>query len=44
MILDSVREALDTAPFQPFVIRLANGREYEVKHPDYAMVSPTEAA
>ena len=42
MILDSIREAVDASPFQPFVIRLANGREYNVKHPDYAMVSPTE--
>ena len=40
MMLDSIREALDAAPFQPFAIRLANGREYKVKHPDYAMVSP----
>ena len=41
MMADSIREALDASPFQPFVVRLANGREYKVKHPDYAMLSPT---
>ena len=41
MMADSIREALDASPFQPFKIRLANGREYKVKHPDYAMLSPT---
>ena len=41
MMADSIREALDASPFRPFVVRLANGREYKVKHPDYAMLSPT---
>lgn len=42
MILDAIRDALRVAPFQPFIIRLANGREFEVRHPDFAMISPTE--
>ena len=41
MLLGSIREALDASPFRPFAIRLANGRQYKIKHPDYAMLSPT---
>lgn len=35
-----IREALLQRPFQPFVMRLADGRELVVRHPEYLAVSP----
>jgi hypothetical protein len=33
-----VREALHREPFQPFAIRLADGRALPVRHPDFVAV------
>ena len=30
---------LHAAPFQPFVIRMADGREYRVDHPDFVLAA-----
>jgi hypothetical protein len=36
----ALRNALRAQPFQPFVLRLADGREVRVPHPDFVAVSP----
>ncbi len=38
---DDVNRLLRQQPFQPFRIYLSNGRTYEVRHPDLAMVGRT---
>jgi hypothetical protein len=35
MDLNTIREALHRQPFQPFSLRLADGRSLEVPHPDF---------
>jgi hypothetical protein len=35
-----MRDLLRRSPFVPFVVRLANGESYEVRHPEMAMVTP----
>jgi hypothetical protein len=39
MDLDGIREALHKQPFQPFAIRLADGRALPVPHPDFVAVT-----
>ncbi|MEO7317395.1 MAG: hypothetical protein ABIZ56_00240 [Chthoniobacteraceae bacterium] len=34
-----VRELLHATPFQPFVIRMADGREYRIDHPDFVLAA-----
>ena len=34
-----IRELLHTQPFSPFVIRMADGREYRVEHPDFVLAA-----
>jgi hypothetical protein len=34
-----VREALRREPFEPFLIRLADGRSVEVKHPEFVALT-----
>jgi hypothetical protein len=38
MDLEGIREALHKPPFQPFVMRLADGRALPVPHPDFVAV------
>ncbi len=38
MDLAGVREALHRQPFEPFIIRLADGRALSVRHPDFVAV------
>jgi hypothetical protein len=38
MDLDGVREALHTVPFEPFVMRLADGRSLPIRHRDFVAV------
>ena len=40
MNLDGLRSALHKQPFQPFAIRLADGRAVAVKHPEFVAVGP----
>jgi hypothetical protein len=35
---DDIREFLRHKPFQPFRLTLTDGRSYEVRHPELAMV------
>ena len=39
---ERIREFLHASPFQPFVIRVADGREYRIDHPDFVFASPDE--
>lgn len=41
MLPAEVREALRKQPFEPFRIRLSSGQSYEVRHPEFAMVTRT---
>ena len=38
MDVDGVREALHREPFQPFAIRLADGRSLPIRHPDFVAI------
>jgi hypothetical protein len=38
MDISGIREALHKLPFEPFVIRLADGRSLPVPHPDFVAV------
>lgn len=37
-----IRELLRASPFRPFVIRVADGREYRIEHPDFVLAPSTE--
>ena len=37
-----IRELLHAAPFEPFVIRMADGREYRIEHPDFVLAAASE--
>ena len=39
MDITGIREALHKQPFEPFTIRLADGRSMAVPHPDFVAVS-----
>jgi hypothetical protein len=38
MDISGIREALHKQPFEPFVIRLADGRSLPISHPDFVAV------
>ena len=37
-----IRDLIRATPFQPFVIRMADGREYRVEHPDFVLASSND--
>lgn len=37
-----VRSLLETVPFRPFVIRMADGREYRIDHPDFVLAAASD--
>ena len=37
-----IRELLHATPFQPFVIRVADGKEYRIEHPDFVLAAPSD--
>jgi hypothetical protein len=39
--LNQIRDAMHTQPFVPFAIRMADGRSYVVKHPDFMAIPPS---
>ena len=41
MSRDTIEGLLQKKPFQPFVVRLSNGEEYEVAHPEFAILLKT---
>lgn len=40
MDLEGIREALHKQPFEPFTIRLVDGRSLPVPHADFVAVAP----
>ncbi len=42
MHVDVIRTAIRRSPFEPFVIRLADGKSLPVPHPDFVAVSPRQ--
>jgi hypothetical protein len=40
MDIQGIREALHRQPFEPFSIRLADGRSLPVPHPDFVAIGP----
>jgi hypothetical protein len=40
MNINSILEAIRRRPFEPFSIRLADGRELPVPHPEFVAVGP----
>ena len=40
MTAQELRSALQTTPFRPFTLRMADGRSFAVRHPDFLMVGP----
>jgi hypothetical protein len=44
MDIQTIRNALHRQPFQPFVLRLADGRQLHVPHPDFVAVSKRTVA
>lgn len=41
MNLSGLREALRKQPFEPFVMRLADGRAEHIKHPEFVAIGPS---
>lgn len=41
MTADAVRDRLEEAPFQPFQMRMPDGRVLAVPHPEFISVAPT---
>ena len=37
-----VRALLTATPFRPFVIRMADGREYRIEHPDFVLAAASD--
>ena len=37
-----IRELLRAVPFQPFIIRMADGREYRIDHPDFVLAAAND--
>jgi len=37
-----IRELLNVSPFNPFVIRMADGKEYRIDHPDFVLAASSE--
>ncbi|MGC1272534.1 MAG: hypothetical protein WBC44_02415 [Planctomycetaceae bacterium] len=41
MNTDTIREILKKEPFEPFALLMSNGERHEIRHPEFAMVSPS---
>ncbi len=41
MITEQFKSTLRLQPFRPFTIRMADGRTFDVAHPDFVAQSPT---
>ena len=40
MTIQQLRAALQASPFRPFTIRMADGRSFDIPHPDFLLLSP----
>jgi hypothetical protein len=43
MDLNNLREAVRREPFEPFVIRLADGRSLQINHPEFVAIGRRRA-
>ena len=34
-----IRDLIHATPFEPFIIRMADGREFRIEHPDFILAS-----
>jgi len=41
MTAQELRAALRATPFRPFTARMADGRAFEVNHPDFLLLAPS---
>lgn len=41
MTADAVREKLEAEPFQPFQMRMPDGRAVAIPHPEFVSLAPT---
>ena len=41
MTIDGLKQWIEAAPFRPFAMRLSNGREIRVRHPELLARSPS---
>lgn len=41
MTAEEIRDALKRQPYEPFDVRLADGRTFTIPHPDYIAISPS---
>jgi hypothetical protein len=41
MTIEQIRNAHHASPFRPFIIRVADGRSFFVRHPDFLSHSPS---
>ena len=41
MTIEQVRQVYNAAPFRPFIIHLADGRQIPVKHREFMALSPS---
>lgn len=37
-----IRDLMHAVPFQPFMIRMADGREYRIDHPDFVLAAASD--
>jgi hypothetical protein len=37
-----IRELLNATPFQSFLIRMADGKEYRINHPDFVLAASSD--
>jgi hypothetical protein len=40
MTTEQLRTAIRATPFRPFRIRMADGRQFQIPHPDFLSMSP----
>jgi hypothetical protein len=40
MELSAIRDAMQAMPFRPFSLRLADGRELFIRHPEFIAIAP----
>jgi len=43
MNADTIREALNHRPFEPFEVIMSSGERHVVKHPEFLMLTPSRA-
>jgi hypothetical protein len=39
-----IRELIRASPFKPFLVRMADGREYRVERPDFVLASSNDVS